>query len=422
MSPRTACAAGIVLYFLGCASAVAFGSGGGGGETASGTTGTGLVSATPPPAIPIHHSEGGEDVAEGIADVVDTYDSDGTTSAEKSPSVYSTRGRERAFVCITGQLPRLELRNKMDHLLIPLVSNFGVDVDVALVLSGTDNHSVNRKGERSQKYYSFAEAAAELNALEGVTVLNDSLDDQSMDPVVNPKYLKQRAEGSSMSDEQMLERVKNHVRQFEGLARCHYHMVNSGRDYDMVHRVREDSGYYRPVDYDTMKRLISSPGEDKGEEGVSGSFPDHVIVTSGGCDIHGGINDRGAFVSPPASYDYFNHPVLHMYLRPLPDDVRNTEQFLKVTYERTSRLVSTEEFHIFRIWDAEDIDAEMGGGNSDDGTLSEGGTVFSPSDILCIQNKGLDDSSSQSGSGGKESKKKKKKRKEKKNYDKKEPQ
>ena len=142
----------------------------------------------------------------------------------------------RAFVCITGQLPRVELSNKVDHLFRPWVEQYGVHIDVALVLAGTDHVSVERRkrdeggdggsGESrsgdwggGEGYRTLGEVRAELEALgPGVVVLNadDSLSVQSSDPILNPTYVRQRDESDPhMSHEDTLERVRNHVRQFE---------------------------------------------------------------------------------------------------------------------------------------------------------------------------------------------------------------
>ena len=250
----------------------------------------------------------------------------------------SSRNHNRAFVCITGQLPRLELNEKISELLIPLYSEYSVEVDIALVLSDTDKRSVNRSGDRVQKYFAMTEIADALSGLPGITVLNHDIDVQSVNPVINMQYLEQRmARGNKMGTVRKVEEVKNHVRQFESLAKCHRHMVRSGRSYDLVHRIREDTAYYRPVNYTRILELTKEQ-------------PMTILTTD--CTNHGGINDRGAFASPDAAYDYFNHPLMHMYTMPLPEDVGNTERFLLVTYERTCFVKMTDEFNLFKIWDA----------------------------------------------------------------------
>ena len=54
----------------------------------------------------------------------------------------------RAFVCITGQVSRLELDNKLQQVLLPLAEYLGGTdtVDVALVLDPTGTHATNSDG------------------------------------------------------------------------------------------------------------------------------------------------------------------------------------------------------------------------------------------------------------------------------------
>lgn len=277
-------------------------------------------------------------------------------------SIFTTfrdgRTYPRAFVCITGQLPRLELANKINHLFRPWHENYGVEFDVALVLTDTNHASVIRVGQRDQSFFSVREVFDELSSVPGVRVLNADIDVQNQKPLLNPYYARQRGENSSMNSTQLLERVQNHVRQFESLSRCHYYMSADGmeKSYDIVHRVRDDSGYFAKPNFDHLYNLTMS-------------HP--MTIVSSDCEFHKGINDRGSFVSPEAAYDYFNHPIMHMYTKALPLDVRNTEQFLMVSYARTCHLVQTDSFHLFRLWN------------------KNGTAVFSNSDIKCIERNGI---------------------------------
>ena len=294
----------------------------------------------------------------------------------------------KVFVCITGQLPRLELANKIDNLFTPWVHKFDAEFDVALVLTDTNHTSVQRIEERDQSYYTVEEVYEELSALKGVNVLNSNTDVQSQNPVLNPHYIQQRAQDTTMAAAQVLERVQNHVRQFESLAECHHHMSQGGTpsEYDLVHRIREDSGYYQAVDFVHIYDVLSA-------------HP--MTILSSDCQFHGGINDRGSFVSPDAAFDYFVYPILDMYTRPLPSDVRNTEQFLMVTYAHSCRLVQTDSFQIFRLWEKVDNDPGEGNNDSGDNAIASSKGVddtakdqhistmeFSRSDLRCLEDVG----------------------------------
>jgi len=135
-------------------------------------------------------------------------------------------------------------------------------------------------------------------------------------------------------------------------------MVRSGQEYDIIHRIRDDTGYYQPLNFTKIHSLTSEQ-------------PMTILTTD--CSRHGGINDRGAFASPDAAYDYFNHPIIHMYTQALSPKVRNTEQFLMTTYQRTCTVKISSEFDLFRIWDGPN------------GTVTHLGE-----DLDCIKQKGFD--------------------------------
>ena len=252
--------------------------------------------------------------------------------------------RPRAFVCITGQLSRLELENKEEKLFRHRHETFGVDFDVALVLSGTNHSSIRRGGKAEQKFFDTKEVADYLNTIPGVTILNEDIFVGSENPVINPQYHKQRSADNGQTESQRLQRCQNNIRQFESLAQCFYHMQHSplaAGKYDTVHRVRDDSGYYLEVPYEKLLNMTRKRPK---------------TIVSSSCQQHGGINDRGSFVSPLATYDYFVPPIIHMYTQPLPTDVRSTEFFLMNAYTKTSYVVEMHQFHMFRIGSPDDTD------------------------------------------------------------------
>lgn len=304
--------------------------------------------------------------------------------------------RPRAFVCITGQLSRLELENKEQNLFRHWHEHFGVDFDVALVLSDTNRSSVRRpRGREEKQFFDTHEVADYLKKLPGVTVLNSENFVGSPDPIVNPQYYEQRSASTPHhTDRKKMERVQNHIRQFESLDRCYYHLDQAStsqpiprKRYDILHRIRDDSGYYNEVPFDIVLEMTQRQPK---------------TIVSSSCQQHGGINDRGSFVSPQAAYDYFHHPFLYMYTQPLSKDIKSTESFLMATYGKTCHLVETHKFRIFRIFNGQGAKGLIPGTNFD----SENGEVerclidldderpkrskprcqtFSPGDEICIE-------------------------------------
>lgn len=251
-------------------------------------------------------------------------------------------GHRKAFVCITGQLSRLELANKVRNLFRPWVLKYDVEFDVALVLSDTNHSSLNRPRDqyRDQLYFSVADVVDDLTKLPGVTVLNTRLSYQPQHPIVNPQYVAQRNASShdKMTSAQLLHRVQNHIRQFQSISDCFRYMTlyGSPQSYDIIHRIREDSGYTAPIDFPRILDLVSRQ--------------DMTIISSA-CETQNGINDRGSFVSPRAAYDYFTAPLISIYTKPLPLEVNKTETFLLYVYGQTSNLIATNSFQIIRLYE-----------------------------------------------------------------------
>lgn len=274
---------------------------------------------------------------------IDRWMNSSQTTGEKRSTTKTRRKKAsnpRAFVCITGQLSRLELQNKEERLFRYWHDNFGVDFDVALVLSATNYSSAKTSEEVEQNFFHTTEVAEYLSTIPGVTVLNNNDFVASNNPIVSPLYFKQISTDNNRGSGHNLHRTQNHVRQYESMAQCYSHMIQSpsaANDYDIVHRIRDDSGYYLNVPYDKLLKMTQQAPK---------------TIVSSSCQQHSGINDRGSFVSPAAAYDYFVHPIIDMYTKSLPTDVRSMELFLMNTYSKTCSLVETHHFRIFRIWTA----------------------------------------------------------------------
>lgn len=295
----------------------------------------------------------------------------------------------RAFVCITGQLPRLDLENKLQNLILPWIQENQIHIDIALVLSDSDNHSINRAGDRKQKFFSMDDVLSYLHkqtssVRDYVSILNTELDIQSIKPILNIQYMDHRGNGTKQTLDELKHRVRNHIRQFESMAKCQRLLSRQlalknpstihSYYYDIVHRIRDDVGYYERVSYTKIHSALYSSSSSS-----SSSKSSLMTLLVPECESHGGINDRGAFTTQYASYDYFVHPILSMYLGgELPSDVVNTERFLKYYYDQTfDMIVESSDFHLFRLWDGNDD------GNKD------GEVVYSGGDLDCIQKKKL---------------------------------
>jgi len=173
----------------------------------------------------------------------------------------------RAFLCITGQLSRLEMDTKLRFFVTP--NRELHEIDVAFVLDTNSTHSTNNVVPRgavaspSEIVLSVEEA--------GATVLFFNSQKQTENPTVSQIYLKQLNKRKFLP-EQRLERAQNHYRQYEASSRCR--IPHLSHIYDMYIRLRDDTMF--------TTQFILSP------------LPEGIHVPR--CNSWGGINDRGAIV------------------------------------------------------------------------------------------------------------------------------
>ena len=258
----------------------------------------------------------------------------------------------KAFVCITGQLSRLELTNKISNILTPLSKFYNGQVDIALVLDvgGSYFTNVGASSDADAKLaFSSAEKAVQMlhqNGFKQSRYIKFSPDSH---PVINPAYLaqlgglriqKQLINGLISSKDQ-LGVAEGHARMFASYEYClralqrHANVANGSEqvntlgdeksvseklgEYSIVVRLREDSVFAKPVHISYLARMVE---KSKG------------IITSD-CAHFRGINDKGALVHPSIAEAFFSSPIKH-FLEPLVNatEVVNTETYLNYVYHR----------------------------------------------------------------------------------------
>ena len=165
----------------------------------------------------------------------------------------------RSFVCITGQLGRLELENKIGSVLGPLRAA-GYEPDVALIIddSATSPHVTNNykygldySNTITSAFPSFQAAVSYLREDYGFQVLTDQPYEQVAEPILNEQYLAQLHHKKKMTDEEHLDRARNNIRMLETWAQCHAAMVadlERASTYEIVIRIREDVGFIEEMD------------------------------------------------------------------------------------------------------------------------------------------------------------------------------
>lgn len=238
----------------------------------------------------------------------------------------------RSFVCVTGQLERLELDNKINSVLFPLRAA-GYEPDVALVLDDSSLRVTNGGGtpkgvdfDYAPVYTTFDTAVQDLRDLD-FRVVTDKPYIQAAGPIVNEQYVQHLQQKAGMTYEQHRERSKNNIRMMESWQQCYAEMVadvERSTTYDIVVRVREDSGFLEALDIDFLRQELAKSS---------------ATVISNGCRTSHGMNDKAAVVSRDAARSYFLSPLQYYYTRPIHDNVVSSESFIYYVYQAEGLLL-----------------------------------------------------------------------------------
>ena len=212
--------------------------------------------------------------------------------------INNTVNTKKAYVCITGQLSRLELHNKIQYLLNPLHA-LGYTLFIGLALSEEPpKYSNNNSGSKLILKKSIREVVRELYKVKGVKQVKHfppNFDHLSF----NPKYDKFLGNYTIRDENNILihknylsnqaELAVNNARQFKTLQHCN-NWPNLNLETEIIIRVREDV-LIHTINLPHILRLV--------REGA--------IVTSK-CDQWRGINDKIAFAPSVRSSEFFNIP------------------------------------------------------------------------------------------------------------------
>ena len=209
-----------------------------------------------------------------------------------------------AFVCITGQLARLELDSKV-KLIKPLLKHVDKMV-VGLVMTGGKPNYVNpsqirgiRDKERDEvEMYDFSSAKTYLESY-GVDVVTGTPKDGSAYGTNTPYQLKlsDKHIGGKRGEEYRKNRARMHIKQFLALQMCGELMNEEIDKRDkkprFVMRIRDDTMIVNLH----IRRLLRTMKANR------------LAVITQHCATWGGINDKLAFVAPAAAEMYFKAPM-----------------------------------------------------------------------------------------------------------------
>lgn len=211
------------------------------------------------------------------------------------------RRRPHAFVCITGQLSRLELDGKIQNLFEPLYNTHRIDV--AFVLSTETSYrapKIHRSflHEEASAFSSFNEIHAKLPLKYGMVRILKF--DQPDSPMLNFDYV-DLLDKKSMNRTLQEARSRSHIRQWYAYQNClamidRFERVLQKR-YHIVMRMREDLYIARPAD---INYLLGNVRRQT------------LLVPS--CDSWKGMNDKLAFFHRDTAVKYFMTPLQQFYL------------------------------------------------------------------------------------------------------------
>ena len=191
---------------------------------------------------------------------------------------------ELVYVCITGQLSRLELLNKIQKLFTPL-GRMGFKLYFALAVTTSGARYVNKdNGDKMRLFTSISQVTETLMSLNGAVGVEhiSEVDRQPQDIYMNEFYQK------SLRYVNTTYRVEMNARQFRLLQYCDLPEITNRASFFI--RVREDT---------FVDRIAVEPIVDQAKKG-------YIVTTK--CDSWWGINDKIAFGPSSRASIFFRTP------------------------------------------------------------------------------------------------------------------
>ena len=214
------------------------------------------------------------------------------------------RRKKTAFVCITGQIERLELDSKISAIFQPLKRRFD---EVSVIFLLTEGHvAYTNKG-----HYSTSQLNMEQLALMYPAYIFKRVQ-HIPNPPINNKLFTQLNK-AWFTQKSQRRRAENHYRQYNTLSQCYDSELPS---YDIIVRVREDV-FVHNINWDEIIHKLDRDGP---------------VITTPDYAEWNGINDKIAFLNQKAAATYFTHP-LSRYHEAHPQWVQNPETYYYHIYD-----------------------------------------------------------------------------------------
>ncbi|KAG8465128.1 hypothetical protein KFE25_012491 [Diacronema lutheri] len=207
----------------------------------------------------------------------------------------SSAGPRRLGVCVSGQMARLELERKVEHLFKPNRDDFVMDVVFALAPVHSLNfaYAANNKGGRKNWTVDGIYEALGDSVGNGTVVIDNT--PQYANPMLQPLYMQ------SAYFERGPAWTRSAVKMWSGYWLCYQHFTRleqaNGAPYDMLVKVRDDGWVVSDIALGTPK--------------LSALWKGRVIVPE--CRSEGGYADRWAIMDAAHGYAYFGAQLLDWY-------------------------------------------------------------------------------------------------------------
>uniref|UniRef100_A0A7R9UUF9 Uncharacterized protein n=1 Tax=Diacronema lutheri TaxID=2081491 RepID=A0A7R9UUF9_DIALT len=208
----------------------------------------------------------------------------------------SSAGPRRLGVCVSGQMARLELERKVEHLFKPNRDDFVMDVVFALAPVHSLNfaYAANNKGGRKNWTVDGIYEALGDSVGNGTVVIDNT--PQYANPMLQPLYMQ------SAYFERGPAWTRSAVKMWSGYWLCYQHFTRleqaNGAPYDMLVKVRDDGWVVSDI------RI--------GSEDLTPLWTGRVIVPE--CRSEGGYADRWAIMDAAHGYAYFGAQYVDYYL------------------------------------------------------------------------------------------------------------
>ena len=224
---------------------------------------------------------------------------------------------ESAFVCITGQMKRLELQSKMSKLIVPLLQTFK-HVYVGLALSSGKTYFTNLELDPNHDRHAFLSVGEAKSQLKSIGVKDVYFKEPELGNIELNRVIMSQYDKVSRGGTYRAARGRNHIRQYQTIATCSSILNEMDLIPEISIRIRDDA-FISHFDIEESLRKLHF-------EHTS------MFIVTEDCAAWRGINDKFALTSGKVSHQLFEAPIKHYPSENIPEWVINPETFFMHSY------------------------------------------------------------------------------------------